>query len=113
MRLPGLIAILASGLLGACSSLSTAPDASSAKAHVQAAERAFAHTMADRNHAQFASFISDEAVFFGGPSPLRGKAAVVQAWVRYFVAPTAPFTWEPDEVEVLAPGGARNLAHRL
>ena len=68
----------------------------------RAPRRAFARTMAERNHAQFASFISDEAVFFGGAQALRGKAVVVLALARYFVAPTAPFSRECDEVEVLA-----------
>ena len=31
--------------------------------------------MADRDHAAFATFISEEAVFFTGPKPLHGKAA--------------------------------------
>ena len=35
------------------------------KEQVRAAERAFAKTMADRDHAAFISFLADEAVFFG------------------------------------------------
>jgi ketosteroid isomerase-like protein len=69
-----------------------------------ATERAFAKTMADRNHPQFASFIAQEAVFFSEPKALRGKQEVAAAWARFFTAIDAPFSWEPDEVEVLDSG---------
>ena len=104
MKRRTLMGLIVASLVGACSSPPVAPDATSAKAQVQATERAFARTMAQRNHAQLAGFNSEEAVFFGGAQPLRGKAAVVQAWARYFVAPAAPFSWESDQVEVLASG---------
>lgn len=71
---------------------------------VFAAERGFARSMADRSLERFAGFVSDEAVFFGGASPLRGKAAVVAGWTRFFDGAAAPFSWEPDRVEVLASG---------
>ena len=74
---------------------------------VAAAERAFAKTMADRDHAAFATFVSDEAIFFTGPTPLVGKAAVAAGWKRLYDKPQAPFSWEPKEVVVLASG---NLA---
>ena len=67
-------------------------------------ERAFAKTMADRDLAAFASFLADEVVFFNGPTPIRGKAAVVTAWRPYFTSPTAPFAWTPEQVEVLPTG---------
>jgi ketosteroid isomerase-like protein len=69
-----------------------------------ATERAFAKTMADRDHGAFAAFIAEEAVFMSDPVPLRGKRQVVDGWARYFTGPTPPFSWEPDEVEVLASG---------
>jgi ketosteroid isomerase-like protein len=75
-----------------------------AQQQVYAAEREFAKSMADRNRAAFASFVSDEAVFFGGPAPLRGKAAVVEGWSGFFDGAEAPFSWEPDQVEVLQTG---------
>lgn len=81
------------------------PAPESAQQQVFAAERAFARSMAERSLSAFASHLSDEAVFFGGPTPLRGKAAVVAGWSRFFEAATAPFSWEPDRVEVLASGG--------
>jgi uncharacterized protein (TIGR02246 family) len=74
-------------------------------AQVAAAERAFAKTMADRDLDAFAQFVSEEALFFGGAGqPTRGRAAVVAAWTVYFEGAQAPFSWEPDQVEVLASG---------
>lgn len=73
-------------------------------AEVAGVERAFAKTMADRDHAAFTSFLSDEAVFMPDGAPLRGKAAVAAAWKRFYDSPTAPFSWEPDRVEVLDSG---------
>jgi len=75
-----------------------------AKEQVIATERAFAETMARRDLEAFAAFVSDEAVFFSGPTPLRGKKHVVEGWSRYFEDSDAPFSWEPDEVEVLDSG---------
>lgn len=71
---------------------------------VMEVERAFAKTMADRDLRAFAGFVSDEAVFFSGPAPLRGKEQVVAWWARFYEGPQAPFSWEPAEVEVLASG---------
>jgi ketosteroid isomerase-like protein len=71
---------------------------------VAATERAFAKTMADRDHAAFTSFLADEAVFFSGPTPLHGKHAVAAWWKRFYEKPEAPFTWEPEQVEVLESG---------
>lgn len=72
---------------------------------VRDTERAFARTMAGRDHAAFVRFLADEAVFFSGPGQvLRGRDAVAAGWEGYFSAPAAPFSWEPDEVEVLDSG---------
>jgi ketosteroid isomerase-like protein len=71
---------------------------------VMEVERAFAKTMADRDLRAFAGFVSDEAVFFSGPTPLRGKEQVVAWWARFYEGAQAPFSWEPAEVEVLASG---------
>lgn len=67
-------------------------------------ERAFAQTMADRDHAAFARFLAEDTVFFTGPMPLRGKAAVVADWKRFYDGPAAPFSWRPEKVEVLEAG---------
>ena len=71
---------------------------------VEATERAFAKSMADRDPARFSSFLADEAIFFSGDEALRGKRRVAAAWARFFAAPEAPFSWEPDRVEVLESG---------
>ena len=79
-------------------------DLSAAREQVRATERAFARTMADRDLQAFSGFLSEEAVFFSGPTPLRGKAAVTAFWSRFYEGPQAPFSWDPDEVEVLDSG---------
>ena len=71
-------------------------------------ERAFARSMAERDHAAFSALLSEHAVFDGGAQVLRGKAAVAAGWKRFFDAPKAPFSWQPDAVLVLADG---TLAH--
>jgi ketosteroid isomerase-like protein len=76
-------------------------------AQVRAAETAFAQTMADRDLAGFLTFVDDEAVFFGSTQVMRGVAAVAEGWTPYFDGPDAPFSWESEDVEVLASG---NLA---
>ena len=91
-------------LAAACATTAPAPSTAELARQVDATERAFARTMADRDHAAFASFLADEAVFFTGPAPLRGKAAVAAGWKRFYERPQAPFSWEPDRVEVLDSG---------
>ncbi|MBT8398699.1 MAG: nuclear transport factor 2 family protein [Gemmatimonadetes bacterium] len=71
---------------------------------VKAREIAFAKTMADRDLDAFLTFVSPEAIFFAGNQPLRGRDAVAQAWGPFFQAPTPPFSWHPDVVEVLESG---------
>ena len=36
--------------------------------------------------------------------PLRGRAQVVEGWKVLYAGPEAPFSWEPERVEVLASG---------
>lgn len=71
---------------------------------VGAAETAFAKTMAARDSGAFASHVADEAVFFSRQSVLRGRAAVMAGWKPYFEGAKAPFSWEPEHVEVLGSG---------
>ncbi len=71
---------------------------------VEAREVAFARTMADRDFAAFLTFVAEEAIFFAGDQPLRGRDAVGEAWQRFFEGPAAPFSWAPDVVEVLDSG---------
>jgi len=74
-----------------------------AASEVEAAERAFARTMADRDHVAFAGFVSEEGVFLGR-EVLRGRAAVAAGWKPYFEGDAAPFSWEPERVVVLESG---------
>ena len=67
-------------------------------------ERAFAKTMAERDHAGFASFLSDEAVFLSGAKATRGKVAVAALWKPRFEGQKPPFSWEPGQVEILDSG---------
>lgn len=78
-------------------------------AEVRAAEQAFARTMADRDHAAFATHVAQEAVFFDRKGPIRGRETIVAAWKPFFEGKEAPFSWEPETVEVL-PSGALALS---
>jgi len=71
---------------------------------LRATEAAFAKTMADRDAAAFATFIAEEAVFFGRNGEIRGKQAVVEAWAGLFEGKEAPFAWKPETVAVLDSG---------
>jgi len=74
------------------------------QAEVFAAERAFAKSMAERDFAAFGRHVAADTVFFGSAQAHRGRDAVLVAWKPFFDGPAAPFSWEPDQVEVLASG---------
>ena len=99
-----LIALAATGSLGACAELRRAPEAGATVDSLRAAETAFAATMAARDLDAFATHIADDAVFINGGKPLRGKAAIVEHWRRFYSGPRAPFSWKPEIVEVLGSG---------
>jgi ketosteroid isomerase-like protein len=67
---------------------------------VRERERAFARTMADRDHKAFESFLAEEAIFLSPQATHRGRPAVALAWKALYEGP-APFSWEPERVEVL------------
>ena len=71
---------------------------------VWAAETAFAKTMADRDHAAFATFVSEEGVFMSETQTLRGRAQVAEGWRPFYQGSQAPFSWTPERVEVLDSG---------
>ena len=71
---------------------------------VRDAERAFAKTMADRDHAAFTSFLAEEAIFLGPNEAFRGRKAVAEGWKKFFDGKQAPFAWEPERVEVVDSG---------
>ena len=85
--------------------MNTSAETVSAQEQVFASERAFAKTMASRDLSVFSQFLSEEAVFFADAKILRGRKEVTQGWAPFFSGPQAPFSWEPDQVEVLDSGG--------
>ena len=91
-------------LMMACAVTSQKPTREDLRQQVENTERAFAQTMADRDFAAFLSFLSEEAVFFSGETPLRGKQQVTETWKPYYEMQDAPFSWEPERVVVLDSG---------
>lgn len=89
-------------------SIQSAQASDKANEQVWQAETAFAQSMADRDFARFTTFVSEYAVFFNGESVSRGKPQVLAQWQGYFNSEAAPFSWQPEQVEVLASG---HLAH--
>ncbi len=104
-RLGVLIGLI--GLMAAILPAQATPPAS-ADAEVWRRECAFAATMADRDLQAFASFVSEQALFHSGPTPLKGREAVRGFWQRFYTEAAAPFSWYPDRAELLEPG---RLAH--
>jgi len=104
-RTATLAAILLAAVgLPACTALAPRPDAAALREQVLNTERAFARTMADRDAAHFAAFLSDEAVFVSGKSATHGSRNIAALWGRYFEKPSAPFSWYPDRVELVQSG---------
>lgn len=102
MRRQTLATLVTAMVLGACAT--APPDPVALAEQVRASETAFASTLAARDFAAFASWVADDAVFINGGQPLRGKAAVLAHWQRFFQSPAAPFAWKPEIIEVLASG---------
>ena len=105
MKRRALLASAPVALLGCATAPLPRLDNATLRKQVTDTQLAFAKTMADRDHAAFASFIADEAVFLSAGKPLRGKAAVAQSWKRFYTGAKAPFSWKPDHVQVLDSGG--------
>jgi len=78
--------------------------AQSGQDEVFAAERAFAKSMADRDFVAFGRHVAVDTLFFGNTKVHRGRDAVLAAWKPFFEGAAAPFSWQPDQVEVLASG---------
>jgi ketosteroid isomerase-like protein len=100
-RLSALVVIT---LLGSAPLAATDNETDHLRQQVEDTEKAFAATMARRDHAGFMKFLSSEAIFISGESALRGKEQVADAWAAYFSGPDAPFSWQPQTVEVLDSG---------
>jgi ketosteroid isomerase-like protein len=98
----GLALLLLFATVGCSPAVRQPIEASQAK--VEAREIAFAATMAARDPDGFLTFISPEAVFFHGNTPLVGLEAIARAWAPFFEGPEPPFAWRPDVVVVLESG---------
>ena len=94
--------ILCAALLSVCSAL--AETNAELKEQVRKTEIAFAKTLADRNPAAFASFLSSETIFMSRGNATRGPKQVAERWKGFFDGPQAPFSWEPEFVEGLESG---------
>ena len=81
-----------------------AADRTTLSQEVRDAEQAFAATMVARDHAAFTQHLAADAVFFDGEKAIRGKAAIAAAWKAYYERPNPPFSWTPENVEVLDTG---------
>lgn len=105
MRLQSISLLCVAGLI-MLAAAAVVPRTSNAELRQQVvdAERGFAATMQARDHAAFTRFIADEAIFFSGPTVLRGREAIAKAWIQYYDKPRAPFSWAPEDVEVVASG---------
>lgn len=108
MRLGQICALCACTLALSFFGLAQAETREQLTQQVRDAENAFAATMTARDHKAFATFIADDAIFFGGDAAARGKAAVVESWKGLYEKPNAPFSWRSETVEVLDSG---KLAH--
>jgi ketosteroid isomerase-like protein len=71
---------------------------------VRQTEISFAKTMADRDAAAFATLLSKEAIFVSGGRVTHGAVEVAARWKQYFNGPQAPFSWAPEQVQVLESG---------
>lgn len=96
--------LLFAALLLLCVNTVAAADMADLQKQVFARERAFAKTMADRDLDAFRTFVAEDAIFFNGREALRGREAVVNAWSALYEGGEAPFSWDPDQVEVLDSG---------
>jgi ketosteroid isomerase-like protein len=106
-----LISLLVLALLAGCAGggqthggRSYSKRETSAHDEVAATERAFAKTMADRDFKGFAGFLSSEAIFFTGNAVEHGPGEIAATWKPYYAGPTPPFSWLPDNVQVLPSG---------
>ncbi len=98
----GLAALALAAALAGCAS--PPPDLTAASEQVRASEIAFAATLAARDFKGFASWVAEDATFVNGGKPLRGKAAVLAHWQRFFQGPAAPFSWKPEIIEMVGNG---------
>jgi ketosteroid isomerase-like protein len=85
--------------LAAAGSVGGAETNDQLREQVRKTETAFAKTMADRDHAAFTKFLADDTIWLGR-NVMRGSKAVAEGWKRFYEGKEAPFSWEPERVEV-------------
>jgi ketosteroid isomerase-like protein len=95
---------VSAALLVHCAVPFAQPNLEALKNQVADTERAFARSMANRDHAAFTGYLSDQAVFFSSTGVLRGKTAVAAGWKQFFEDKAAPFSWQPEQIEVTSDG---------
>ena len=108
---PGALAGVAKPAVPRATDIPTSPRASATvpsvedlREQVRKTEIAFARTMAERDHAAFASFLDEEAIFVGARRTLRGRQAIAEGWKALYEGAKAPFSWAPEKVEVVDSG---------
>jgi ketosteroid isomerase-like protein len=86
---------------GLVASQAEVSDLAAAREAVRRADIEFCRALTAKDAERFKAFIAEEATFYGGASPARGREVVFQGWAHYF-APDAirSVTWEPRHVEV-------------
>jgi len=104
MKRRAVLSTVALALPAMPASAQTAIDLDALRRDVWDTEVAFARSMAERDLAAFERHLSPHTVFWSGSKVLRGKAAVVEAWKRFYEGAQAPFSWAPDEVVVIGDG---------
>lgn len=85
-------------------SVAVAQTTAELKEQVKKTEIAFAKSMADRDPKAFAGYLAEEAIFMSGGRATRGAKQVAERWKGFFDGPQAPFSWEPEFVEVIDSG---------
>ena len=108
-RRAAIAAVVTAATAAARTAAQPQPALDTLQREVWATEIGFARSMAERDFAAFGRYLSEHAVFWSGSKVLRGKAAVLEAWKRFYEGPQAPFSWQPDEVVVLATAAGRSI----
>ena len=99
--------LASSAQAGANEPVASQPTMSAAECEVWNRERSFAQSIERGDAVAFADHVQQEAVFQAGtPEPLRGRAAVVEAW-QPMIRGEFPLRWHPGLVHI---GGHPDIA---